>query len=98
MTETLEALILACLQEMGDIEDRDDLRRANRKSRLFGPSGLLDSMGLVHLIVDVEQRVREASGKHIVLANEKAMSRAVSPFRTVEILARYASELLAEAG
>lgn len=98
MNEKLVELILGCLREMGEIEGRDDLLHANHKSKLFGPSGLLDSMGLVGLIVEVEQSVSSLFGKHIVLANEKAMSRTASPFRNVESLANYSRELIEEAG
>ena len=96
MKEQIVELILACLRELGEIDGRPDLLAATPKSKLFGPSGLLDSMGLVQLVVELEQQISEAHGKHIVLANEKAMSRATSPFRNVESLALYAVELMEE--
>jgi len=65
---------------------------------LFGPSGALDSLELVHLIVLVEQGIEDALGVRLVLADEKALSRSRSPFRNIEALAGYVSALLSERG
>ena len=61
---------------------------------LFGASGGLDSLGLVNLIVDVEQKIEDAFGVTINLADEKAISQKNSPFATIETLAAYISLLL----
>jgi acyl carrier protein len=64
----------------------------NDQTRLFGRQGLLDSIGLVSLIVDVEQTLAEKTGLALTLADEHAMSQARSPFRTVASLSDYALE------
>lgn len=61
-------------------------------TRVFGPDGILDSLGLVGFIADVEVRVAEQFGVDIVLADERAMSRSRSPFRSVEALAEFVCE------
>ena len=63
---------------------------------LFGESGRLDSIGLVTLLVAVEQCVEEEIGVSITLADERAISQKNSPFRTVESLADYVTTLLNE--
>lgn len=63
---------------------------------LFGKDAVLDSMGLVSLIVTVERLVDEKYDKTISLASEKAFSRSSSPFKTVTTLAEYVQELLEE--
>lgn len=75
-------------------------RRLDRSQEtvLFGSDASLDSMGLVNLIVIVEQRLQDAFGVTIVLADERAMSQRSSPFRTVGTLAEYAEQRLREAG
>lgn len=65
-------------------------------TQLFGSDSRLDSMGLVSLIVTVERLIDEKYGKTVTLASEKAFSRSSSPFRTVQTLSEYISELLAE--
>jgi acyl carrier protein len=63
---------------------------------LFGENGALDSLGLVNLIVATEQRIEEDFGVSISLADERAMSQARSPFRTVDSLVNYIGVLLKE--
>ncbi len=65
---------------------------------LFGDGGRLDSLGLVTFIVAAEQKLTETAGISLTLADEKAMSRRNSPFRTVGTLAEYIGERLAESG
>lgn len=62
---------------------------------LFGAEGArLDSIGLVTLVAEVEARVAEELGRDVVLADERAMSRGRSPYRTVGSLAAFAEEVL----
>jgi acyl carrier protein len=63
---------------------------------LFGKHGRLDSLGLVNLIVAIEEEIEEQFGILITLADEKAMSQKKSPFRTIESLADYIRILLEE--
>lgn len=70
----------------------------NEESRIFGNDGILDSMGLVNLIVALEERIQDEYDVVITLADERAMSRNKSPFRTVATFAEYIEELLHEEG
>jgi acyl carrier protein len=63
---------------------------------LVGRQAVLDSIGLVTLVVDLEQRVESEHGAVIALANDRAMSMRNSPFRTVATLTDYVCTLLAE--
>lgn len=63
---------------------------------LFGDGSPLDSLGLVSLLVIVEERIHMSHKKEIVLASEAVFSRAHSPFRTVGALADFVAELLSE--
>lgn len=65
-------------------------------ARLFGRESELDSLGLVNLIIGVEESVNEIYSTSITIANEKAMSQKHSPFRTVETLAEYVDLLIKE--
>ncbi len=59
------------------------------ETALFGTGGRFDSLGLVNLIVAIEQATEDEIGRSVVLADEKAMSQRSSPFRTVGALAAY---------
>lgn len=61
---------------------------------LYGSQGNLDSIGLVRLISEIESLISDRFDKNIILADERAMSRNKSPFRTIGVLADYIVELL----
>ena len=65
-------------------------------TRLFGGDSLLDSTALVSLIVEVEQQLNETYGIETVIVDDRAMSQAHSPFRTIGSLADYIETLLRE--
>jgi D-alanine--poly(phosphoribitol) ligase subunit 2 len=60
---------------------------------LFGSGGALDSLGLVELIVTIEERVKKASGVSVSLASDQALSQARSPFKSVRTLGEFLSRL-----
>jgi acyl carrier protein len=65
---------------------------------LIGREAVLDSMGLVTLIVEVEQLLEEEYDVTMVLADERAMSQKNSPFRSVRSLTNYIYRLVEEQG
>ena len=60
---------------------------------LFGPGGALDSLGLVELIVTIEERANKAFGVSVSLASDQALSQARSPFHSVLTLSEFLSRL-----
>jgi len=66
------------------------------ETALFGAGSVLDSMGLVNLIVTIEQSLEDKLDVVITLTDERAVSRKNSPFRTVEALAQYIHLLMKE--
>jgi len=65
------------------------------ETTLFG-GGDLDSLGLVNLIVAVEQNIEDEFHVVIAIADDRALSQKHSPFRTVGSLADYIEVLLKE--
>jgi len=63
---------------------------------LFGSGSKIDSLGLINLIVAVEQNIEDDFDIPITLADERAMSQENSPFRTVGSLTDYIEMLLDE--
>ncbi|HEY4106946.1 MAG TPA: hypothetical protein VGM44_23760 [Polyangiaceae bacterium] len=63
---------------------------------LVGKDAVLDSLGVVSLIVEVEQRVESEHSVSVTLANDKAMSARNSPFRTVGVLADHVVAMVTE--
>ena len=69
----------------------------SRETRLYGGGSDLDSMAIVHLIVDIEARLHQAYGKSWILADERALSRNRSPFRSIGSLCEFIQSLTPEA-
>ncbi len=55
-------------------------------------------LGLVNLIVLVEEKIQQRFGVGITLVDERAMSQSKSPFRTLGSLAEFVEEQLADHG
>ncbi|HAS6344855.1 TPA: hypothetical protein I7243_16235 [Vibrio vulnificus] len=87
-------LVLSTLVEMGEDDDNEDLINANEKTKIFGTNGVLDSVGIVFLITELEEKISDDFDCDIALADEKAMSQVTSPFRNVETLAKYIEQLV----
>ena len=63
---------------------------------LFGRDGHLDSLGLVNLILMVEEHLQDECHVQLTLADERAMSQNGNPFRSVQTLSAYVHLLLNE--
>jgi acyl carrier protein len=61
---------------------------------LFGEESLLDSLGLVNLIVGAEDKIQEEFNTTITIADERVVLQQRTPFRTVETLANHICQLL----
>jgi D-alanine--poly(phosphoribitol) ligase subunit 2 len=61
---------------------------------LFGRDSLLDSLGLVNLIITVEGLITDKLNLNITIVNEKAMSQKNSPFKSVQTLSDYILTLI----
>lgn len=94
MHEKIEKIILETIVELNEELEEESLQAPTNKTRLYGASSALDSLALVSLIADIEDKISEEFDRDIVLADEKAMSATTSPFRNVESLTHYISEQL----
>lgn len=94
MTSRLVALIVAALQELEPHLATQVPANLGSDTSLFGPDGMLDSLGIVLLVVGLEQAVEDIYGVHVNLADEQALSQQNSPYRTIGSLADYASRLI----
>ena len=63
---------------------------------LFGGNGKLYSLGLINLVITVEQNIEDEFDVSITLADERAMSQENIPFKDVGTLAEYIGILLDE--
>jgi hypothetical protein len=80
-------VVLSLMQLRGD-------HGVEENTVIFG-DGCMDSMTLVIFLAELEARIAEETGRNIVLASERAMSRSRSPYRDVDSLVEFVQELLA---
>ncbi len=92
MQEELTAIIMNTLREISESSGFifDEI---TPDTPLFGKNGILDSIGLVTLIVAVEQAIEDRYQISVALADERAFSQKRSPFRSVAALADYAAQV-----
>jgi acyl carrier protein len=89
-------IVVAVVREMSVELDYPSLRDAGSETPLYGGAHGVDSLSLVRIVAEVERRTEERIGRRIVLADERAMSRRNSPFRTVWSLAELLSERIGD--
>mgnify|MGYP001203254070 FL=1 len=63
---------------------------------LLGEAGRLESIELVNILVATESNVEDAFGVPISVTDERAISEKNSPFKTIESLCDFISNLLKE--
>ncbi len=96
MQQKIEKIIVEALVELNEELENENLNNPTSETKLYGGSGALDSLALVSLITDLEEKISDEFEKDIILADEKAMSQRTSPFRSVETLTNYIQKLLEE--
>jgi acyl carrier protein len=68
-----------------------------RDAKLYSEAGQLDSLSLVTIIADLEQKIFTALGVRLQIANERDLSIENSPFNTFGRMVDYVEERVLEA-
>ncbi len=92
--EDVTELVKKTVKELGEERDNKELMECHEHTQLYSPKGALDSLTLVFLISELEEAVEDQFGEIITLADERAMSQKISPFRTVNSITHYIFRLL----
>jgi acyl carrier protein len=79
-------IVLSALRDAVD-QNGGDAAAVNEATVIVGPDAVIDSIGVVSLIVDIEQQLEMDHQVSVTLANDRAMSQRNSPFRTPAVLA-----------
>jgi acyl carrier protein len=91
---THKKIVIQALELSNKSRSNDTQIPISDTSILFGQNGHLDSMGLVSLLMDIEDAFQE-QGIDISLSDEKAMSMARSPFKNIPSITQYIHDLIA---
>lgn len=93
----VENLVIGSLKDVIEALSIPIEKDIDSETRLFGSRGLLKSLELVSLIVDLEEKILDKYGIALTLADERAMSQKRSPFKSISSLAQYIAMLIDEA-
>ena len=94
MKQKLLALTIDATRDMAEQNDITPAGELGPDTALFDRDGLLDSMALVSLVIDLEQIIQSEFDATVELADEKALSQENSPYRTIQTLVDYAATQL----
>jgi acyl carrier protein len=86
MSNEVEKLVFETIDEINDGLNPSEKIDKSVDTVLVGRGGQLDSLGLVQLIVSVEQKVNHIFNLSISMVDDKAFSQNYSPFRTIGTL------------
>jgi acyl carrier protein len=86
--QTVEQLVIAAMERCNLGRAPEDQLEVGPEAPIFGRGSKLDSLGLVALLFDIEDELRN-EGWEGTLSDERAMSQARSPFRNVRSLVEY---------
>jgi acyl carrier protein len=89
-------LVKSAVREISTTLDYQNLANPSAETVLFGGEDGIDSLCLVQIVAEVERAAEDKFARRVVLADDRAMSRRVSPFRTVRTLADLLQERLDE--
>jgi acyl carrier protein len=79
-------IVLSALRDAVD-QNGGEPAAVTEETIIVGPDAVIDSIGVVSLIVDIEQRLEMDHEVSVTLASDRAMSQRNSPFRTAGVLA-----------
>ena len=80
-------MVLQAMRATNQARDEASQLVVSAEAPIFGPDSSLDSLGLVGLLLDVEEGL-QAIGCDVVLSDERAVSQKRSPFRNVPVAGR----------
>ena len=92
-SKEIEAIVLEAVRNLNSARTPESQVEVSPQAALFGPGSPLDSLGLVALLIDVEEALSDR-GFDITLSDARAMSRSASPFRNVPAFVGYIRDTL----
>jgi hypothetical protein len=93
----VRALVMETLRDLAEEKQNPEWEQPHGKTRIYGGRSNIDSLGLVGVTVELEERIAERFDRHVALADDRAVSQRRSPFATVDAMTGYILTLLREA-
>jgi acyl carrier protein len=93
--EIIERSLKDVMYQKGEGEASANLN-LNGSTRLLGEGALVDSLTLVSVIVDIENKLNDVHDSPVTIADERALMQKSSPFRNIGALTEYIYRLLTD--
>lgn len=93
--DKIQQIIFDALDVANQTLNQGDQIFISADTKLYGQDGQLESMGLVALLIDIEEALLDEDVV-VSLSDERAMSMTNSPFRDVPALVGYIEQLIKE--
>jgi acyl carrier protein len=93
--DAIREVVLNAMRNVNAARDAASQLVVSAEAPIFGPESTLDSLGLVGLLLDIEEGLQEI-GCDVILSDERAVSQKRSPFRSVQSLVSYVGTLARE--
>jgi acyl carrier protein len=89
-------IVITSLREVLEQAEEPIPDNLGEETVIVGNNAVLDSLGVVSLIVEIEGRLEMEHEISVTLASDRAMSQRSSPFRAVGVLADYMCSVIKE--
>ena len=93
-SDEIDGVIFDAIRTLNAERGPDEQIEPTTSTPLFGADSAIDSLGFVSVITDVETTLNVDHGMDVQLADDRAMSRAQSPYDSVSTLRNYILELI----
>ena len=92
----IRAIIFGIIDELNEMLPPDNRLAKSEDTLLSGSGGGLDSLGMVNLIVDLEEELSSRFGHDVNLIDDGTMHLESDPFRTIGTLIEFVKSLAPE--
>ena len=96
MNERVLHAMFKAMDEVNQMLPKEQRLEKSVDTVILGNQGTLDSLGLVNLIVAIEQKIEEEFGVTIIMTDEKIILEDDRPVKTIGTLAEDIGLILAE--
>lgn len=94
--EEIDQVVLSTFKQVAKDNEKSFDCEPTNDTAIMGPDSPFDSVDLVTFIVALEQTLEDDWNTSIILADDRAMSQEVSPFKTIGSISDYIEMLIKE--
>tara|TARA_B110000008_G_C16511359_1_gene380299 strand:+ start:86 stop:397 length:312 start_codon:yes stop_codon:yes gene_type:complete len=94
INDRVEKAVFKAIDEWNNDEDQTIVLNKKYDTKLLSQNSSLDSLGIIHILVSIEEQIETEFDVHVSLATEEAMAEDENPFNNIGSIINYAKTLL----